>query len=67
MYSRRKSEGEGLGLFNAVTALAAVAGSAIGGWAAGAWGYGAVPLVALCGTVAGLAVLLAGRFKAARF
>jgi MFS family permease len=63
MFSRRKSEGEGLGLFNAVTALAGVAGSAVGGWAAGVWGYGAVPFVALFGTLGGLAVFLAGRFE----
>jgi Major Facilitator Superfamily len=66
MFSRRRNEGEGLGLFNAVTALAGVAGAAAGGWAAGALGYGAIPFVALGGTVAGLVVLLAGRFKAMR-
>ncbi len=66
MFSRRQSEGEGLGLFNAVTALAGVVGCAGGGWAAGAWGYGAIPFVALGGSAAGLAVLLAGRFGAVR-
>ena len=63
MYARSRSEGEGLGLFNAATALAGVVGSAGGGWAAGAWGYGAIPLLALGGTAAGLAVFLAGRFE----
>ncbi len=62
MYAGRKSEGEGLGLFNAVTALAGVAGSVVGGLLAGAWGYSAIPFVALGGTVVGLLVLLAGRF-----
>jgi MFS family permease len=64
MYARAGNEGEGLGLFNAMTAFAGVAGSAGGGWAAGAWGYQAVPVVALLGTAAGLAVFLAGRFGA---
>jgi len=62
MFSRQSNEGEGLGLFNAVTALAGVAGSAGGGWAAVAGGYGAIPLVTLGGTLAGLGVFLAGRF-----
>ncbi|HTP60373.1 MAG TPA: hypothetical protein VMM82_15730, partial [Spirochaetia bacterium] len=62
MFSGRNAEGEGLGLFNAVTALAGVAGSAGGGWAAVAGGYGAIPLVTLGGTLAGLGVLAAGRF-----
>ncbi len=61
LYAREGSEGEGLGLFNAVTALAGVAGSAGGGWAAGALGYGAVPVVALAGAVIGLLVFLVVR------
>jgi DHA1 family tetracycline resistance protein-like MFS transporter len=32
-------EGEGIGLFNAATALAGVTGAALGGWAAERWGY----------------------------
>ncbi|HUI70620.1 MAG TPA: MFS transporter [Spirochaetia bacterium] len=63
MFSSRASEGEGLGLFNAVTAFAGVAGSVAGGWTAAAWSYGSVPIVALVGTAAGLAVLLAGKFE----
>ena len=65
MYARGGNEGEGLGLFNAVTALAGVAGAAGGGWAAGARGYEAVPVVALAGTVIGLALLFAGRLASA--
>ena len=61
------SEGEGLGVFNAVTAFAGVAGSAVGGWAAAAWSYGSVPIVATAGTAAGLAVLLAGTFERGDF
>ncbi len=61
LYARAGGEGEGLGLFNAVTALAGVVGSAGGGWAAGALGYGAVPAVALAGAVIGMAVFFAAR------
>jgi MFS transporter, DHA1 family, tetracycline resistance protein len=32
-------EGEGMGLFNATTALAGVTGAALGGWGAEYWGY----------------------------
>jgi len=64
MCSGLETEGEGLGLFNAVTAFAGVAGSAAAGWAAAAWGYGVVPVIALGGTATGLAVLLADRFDA---
>ncbi|MGA2764755.1 MAG: MFS transporter [Spirochaetia bacterium] len=66
MYAQGGSEGEGLGLFNAVTALAGVAGAAGGGWAAGARGYEAVPVVALAGTGVGLALLLAVRSGSAK-
>jgi DHA1 family tetracycline resistance protein-like MFS transporter len=65
LFSREGNEGEGLGLFNAVTALAGVVGSVGGGWAAVAGGYGAIPFVALGGTLAGLLVLAAVRLKAA--
>jgi MFS family permease len=55
------AEGEGLGVFSAVTALAGVLGSAAGGWAAGRWGYQAVPAVSLTGVAAGLILLAALR------
>jgi DHA1 family tetracycline resistance protein-like MFS transporter len=55
------AEGEGLGVFSAVTALAGVLGSAAGGWAAGRWGYQAVPVVSLAGVAAGLLLLVAVR------
>ena len=42
-------EGEGMGIFNAVTALAGVIGAILGGWAAGNWGYDASSIVAVTG------------------
>ncbi len=65
LYEKAGSEGEGLGIFNAVTALAGVAGAAGGGWAAGSLGYGAVPVLALAGTLVGLVVFLAARWGSA--
>ena len=47
-------EGEGMGIFNAVNALAGVVGALLGGWVAGMWGYTAVLLVAVIGVAAGL-------------
>ncbi|MDR3575894.1 MAG: MFS transporter [Anaerolineaceae bacterium] len=47
-------EGEGLGIFNASTAVAGVAGSVLGGWAAGQWGYPAVSVLGAAGVVIGL-------------
>jgi DHA1 family tetracycline resistance protein-like MFS transporter len=35
----RVGEGEGMGLFNATTAVAGVMGAALGGWVADRWGY----------------------------
>ena len=55
------NEGSGIGVFNAVTALSAVAGTAAGGAVAGAWGYGAVPILSAAATAAGLAILLSRR------
>jgi MFS family permease len=52
-------EGEGLGIFNAATALAGVVGAALGGWAAGQWGYSAVSGLAAAGVGLGLLLLLA--------
>jgi predicted MFS family arabinose efflux permease len=51
-------EGEGMGIFNAVTAVGGVIGSAAGGWTAGALGYAAVPVLAIGGSVLGLLVFL---------
>jgi MFS family permease len=47
-------EGQGLGIFNAITAVAGVLGALLGGWAAGLWGYNAIVLLALGGVVLGL-------------
>jgi DHA1 family tetracycline resistance protein-like MFS transporter len=47
-------EGEGLGLFNACTAVSGVLGAVVGGWSAGVWGYHAVAFLGLAGIVAGL-------------
>ncbi len=55
------NEGEGMGLFNAVTALSGVIGAALGGWAAGLWGDGAVPVVGLAGVAGGLLLMAARR------
>lgn len=38
----RRREGEGLGLFNATTALAGVLGAGLGGWLSSSWGLHAV-------------------------
>ena len=50
------NEGEGLGIFNAMTALANVAGAVAGGWVAGRWGYSFLPLLAVVGISLGLAI-----------
>ncbi len=47
-------QGEALGLYNAVTALAGVVGAGLGGWIAGALGYGMVSVVAAAGVGVGL-------------
>ncbi len=52
-------EGEGIGTFNATTALAGVIGAALGGWLAGRWGYNAVSVMGIIGVVTGL--ILTGR------
>ena len=51
-------EGQGLGIFNAVTAVAGVLGAILGGWAAGVWGYSAILVLALLGVIIGLALSL---------
>ena len=47
-------EGEGIGVFNASTALAGVAGAGLGGGLAESWGYNAVTVIAVVGVFAGL-------------
>ena len=47
-------EGQGLGIFNAMTAVASILGALLGGWAAGAWGYGSIAGLALGGVALGL-------------
>jgi predicted MFS family arabinose efflux permease len=51
-------EGEGMGIFNAVTAAGGVAGALAGGAAAGALGYGVVPVLAVAGSVLGFLVFI---------
>jgi DHA1 family tetracycline resistance protein-like MFS transporter len=47
-------EGEGMGLYNAVTATAGVLGAVLGGWAAALWGYNAASAMAAAGVALGL-------------
>ena len=55
-------EGQGLGMFNAVTALAGILGALLGGWAAGIWGYRSIPVLACLGVALGLGLtFLIGR------
>ncbi|MGD8623038.1 MAG: MFS transporter [Anaerolineae bacterium] len=58
-------EGEGMGIFNAMTAAAGVLGSALGGWAAGLWGYNAAAVVALAGVAMGLLLAIGIRVQPA--
>jgi MFS family permease len=58
-----ENEGEGMGIFNAVTAFSGVLGAALGGWVASLWGYVAVPIMGIVGVGAGLIMLLAARIK----
>jgi MFS transporter, DHA1 family, tetracycline resistance protein len=48
------NEGEGLGLFNATTAIAGVVGALIGGWSAGTWGYNVVSVLGIVGVAGAL-------------
>jgi MFS family permease len=52
------NEGEGMGVFNATTAVAGVIGAVLGGWAAGQWGYAFLPGIGLVGVVLGEIILL---------
>lgn len=54
--SRR--EGEGMGIFNAVTAAGGVLGALAGGAVAGALGFAAVPVLGVAGSIVGFLVFL---------
>jgi DHA1 family tetracycline resistance protein-like MFS transporter len=58
-----ENEGEGMGIFNAVTALSGVIGSVLGGWAANQWGYAAIPVIGIIGVGVGFIVLIITRFN----
>ncbi len=58
-----ENEGEGMGMFNAVTALSGVIGAILGGWAANLWGYAAIPVMGMIGVGAGFLVLIFARFN----
>jgi MFS family permease len=47
-------EGQGLGIFNATTAVAGIAGALLGGWAVGVWGYSSIVALAQAGVALGL-------------
>jgi predicted MFS family arabinose efflux permease len=51
-------EGEGMGLFNAATALAGVTGAALGGWVAERWGYHIALGLPVVGIALGLLLML---------
>jgi len=57
-------EGAGLGVYNAISAIAGVVGALLGGWAAGLWGYGAAAGLALAGAAVGLVLSLVRPFGA---
>ncbi len=48
------AEGEGMGVFNAVSALANAVGAGLGGWVAWRWGYNGATSLALIGAAGGL-------------
>ncbi|MGA9119463.1 MAG: MFS transporter [Bacteroidota bacterium] len=50
-------EGEALGLYNAVTAVAGVIGAALAGWLASQWGYTAVPAMGIIGIALGMIIV----------
>jgi predicted MFS family arabinose efflux permease len=55
-------EGEGIGIFNAATALSSVIGAALGGWIAGRWGYSGATVLAMGGVSLGLILSLSQHF-----
>jgi MFS family permease len=54
-------EGEGMGIFNAATALAGTVGAVLGGWVSGHWGYNGAIALAMVGVASGLTFTLTGR------
>ena len=56
-------EGEGLGIFNAATAVAGTLGAALGGWVAGQWGYAVVSILAVAGMALGLLLTITLRLQ----
>ncbi len=56
-----ENEGEGMGIFNAITSLSGVIGAGMGGWAANRWGYAAIPAIGTIGVGAGFLVFIAAR------
>jgi DHA1 family tetracycline resistance protein-like MFS transporter len=61
-YLSPENEGEGMGIFNAVTAFSGVIGAALGGWAASLWGYGAIPVMGIVGVALGFLMIISKRF-----
>jgi len=51
-------EGEGMGIFNAATALAGTIGAVVGGWVSGHWGYNGAIVLAVVGVASGLVFAL---------
>jgi DHA1 family tetracycline resistance protein-like MFS transporter len=47
-------EGQGLGIFNAMTAIAAILGAVLGGWTAQIWGYQSILGLAIIGVALGI-------------
>jgi MFS family permease len=60
-----ENEGEGMGIFNAVTALSGVIGAGLGGWAANLWGYAAIPVIGIIGVSSGFLILALKRLRTA--
>jgi MFS family permease len=60
-----ENEGEGMGIFNAVTALSGVIGAGLGGWAANLWGYAAIPVMGIIGVSSGFLILALKRLRTA--
>ena len=56
------NEGEGMGLLNAITALAGVLGTVFGGWLAMRWGYQTASGLAVGGLAIGLGLSLTVRY-----
>ncbi len=59
-------EGEGMGIFNATTALAGTVGAVLGGWVSGYWGYNGAIALAMVGVAFGLVLSVAGRVSPRR-